>query len=57
MTDAGGIPGSERSSRHIRSRRQPSVAAAGQQHEVDRPIQGQVGAAMKPIETAAQETN
>ena len=57
MTDAGGVPGSERSSRHIRSRRQPSVAAAGQQHEVDWPIQGQVGAAMKPIETAAQETS
>jgi hypothetical protein len=57
MTDAGGVPGSERSSRHIRSRRQPSVAAAGQQHEVDRPIPGRVAAAMKPIKTGAQETS
>ena len=57
MTDAGGVPGSERSFRYIRSRCQPSVAAAGQQHEVDRPIPGRVAAAMKHIKIAAQETN
>lgn len=56
MTDAVGALGSGRLSYDRPQSRQRSIAAANRERELERPIPKRV-AAIKPIETAAQETN